>query len=107
MEPATDRQPKHQNAPARDVTATVNLCGTEPWEGCLLRRVDTIIVPNNTGSAVCFLVEVVLNFMSVITGDFVVDSGIHDWKRYHPGKENSYQTSDEIHRYTSPAYHHI
>jgi len=68
VEPATDRQPKHQNAPARDVTAAVNLHGTEPWEVCHFRRVDTIIVPNNTAAAVCLLVEVVLEFVSVITG---------------------------------------
>ena len=70
MEPATDRQPKHQNAPARDVTAAVNLCGTEPWQACLLRRVDTVFIPNNIASVVCLLVEVVLEFLSVITGHF-------------------------------------
>ena len=93
VEPATDRQPKHQNAPARDVIAAVNLCGTEPWEVCLLRRVDAIIVPNNTASAVCLLVEVVLEFMSVITGGFDSYFGIPDWKRHRPGKEHAYQSN--------------
>ena len=60
VEPAMDRQPKHQNAPARDVTTAVNLHGTEPGEVWLLRRVDSIIISNDTDSAVCPVMEVVL-----------------------------------------------
>ena len=34
-----------------------------------MRRIDKIIVPNNTASSVCPLVEAVLEFMSLITGN--------------------------------------